>query len=203
MKLANHHYSNYLISVQFDPKFIPETLSGQIEYCKNFLSDLGELAHEEGVRLFATCSIASGKLPLHAHFAVNWIPKTLNAKKYAKNQFENISRYTVARLLDNNFFVVDNPTEAIKRITHGKKFVTSYVINQPKDGQTVLFDFFFSYPISDPKSLVENSLSNSSTGFFAESGIDRLSGCLYKYIQYSIIAITSFVAIIYFFALLF
>lgn len=105
MKQPEHQYSNYLISVHFDPKFVPETLKEQIIYCENFLMDLGELARGAGKRLFATYSIASGKTGVHAHYAVNWMPSALSGKKRARNEFANISRFAITKLLLGNFLL--------------------------------------------------------------------------------------------------
>lgn len=150
MKVAKSHYSKFLISVQFDRGFVPDTLSGKVEMCENFLSDLGELAHSNGRRLHATYSVCIGKLQPHAHFAVSWLPLVKGYLKTAKTGNRSISRYAVIEMLESNFFFVDNPQQAIKIITHDKPYVTNYVINQPKDGQSAIYSAFYVHPIFRP-----------------------------------------------------
>lgn len=145
MKISKHHYSNYLISVPFDNGFLPHKISGMIAYCKNFLEDLGKLARTNGKRLHANYSIVSGKNGYHAHFAVSWLPLRYGYLKTSKNGNKRIERLSVIRMLEQNFFYVDNITEAIKRVTHDKKYVTNYVVEQPKTGQATIYSAFYSY----------------------------------------------------------
>ncbi len=146
MKVQKHHYSNFLISVPFDKGFMPDTVAGMKERCENFLDDLGDLARKNGKRLHSTFSGVSGVKDPHAHFAVSWLPLLRGHKKTAKRGNKRIDRNPVIELLEHNFFFVDNYIEAIKRVTHDKKCVTEYVIHQPKDGQTTLFDGFYIHP---------------------------------------------------------
>jgi len=146
MRMKNSHYTNYLISVQFDRGFVPDSLSGMMERCDNFLEDLGNLARKHGRRLHSTLSIATGLNGHHAHFGLSWLPLSPKAKRASKSRPQAISRYTVTRLLEDNYFYVDNPTEAIKKVTHDKSFVTDYIITQPKDGQNALYDDFYIHP---------------------------------------------------------
>lgn len=125
---------------------MPDTLSGKVEQAQNFLEDLGALARSDGKRLHATFSVVEGCNDYHAHFALSWLPLIGGYKKTAKSGNKRIARHTVTRLLDENFFYVDNPTEAIKRVTHDKRYVTDYVIHQPKDGQAALFSDFYIHP---------------------------------------------------------
>lgn len=150
MKLDKSHYSNYLISVQFDNGFMPDTLDGKIEQCRNFLDDLGNLAREYGKRLFATYSIVEGSSGTHAHFAVSWLPLMRGYLKTAKRGNKRIARFAVKSLLEQNFFYVDNPKEAIKHVTYDKAYVTYYVTEQPKDGQKTIFSNLYMHPVFVP-----------------------------------------------------
>lgn len=143
MKVENYHYSRFLISVHFERGFVPDTLQGKIEMCINFLSDLGGLARKSGKRLYATYSICSGNNGLHAHFAVSWLPMHNERPKTAQTARYVISRYTVIKLLTDNYFYVDNQLQAIKRVTHDRRFVTDYVVHQPKEGQSSIFTAFY------------------------------------------------------------
>ena len=202
MKPPNSHYSNYLISVQFREQYSNDDMPAMIECCENFLAELGNLARADGTRLYSTYSINRGKNGHHAHFTPNWIPSTLTAKKYARNQFKNISRYTVTRLLDANGFIVDNPKEAIKRVTHDKKRVTDYVIHQPKPDQLVKHVSFYEHPISGENHSCEDCSSISRVDFFAGSGIGIKSGCIQKVYILLLISIYPLLLIISIMALL-
>lgn len=150
MKVPKYHYTKYLISVQFDNGFIPDTLNGKMEMCENFLTDLGKLALKSGVRLFYTYSIVSGNEGAHAHFGVSWLPTASERLKKAKKADSGISRYPLIELLESNYFYVDNPKQAIKKVTHNKPYVTSYIIEQPKLGQTTTYSTFGKHPILRP-----------------------------------------------------
>lgn len=202
MKPPKHHYSNYLISVQFREQYSNDEMPAMIEDCESFLADLGNLAQENGTRLYSTYSINRGKNSYHAHFTPNWIPSTLTAKKVGRNQFRNISRYTVTRLLDANGFIVDNPKEAIKRVTHDKRRVTDYVIHQPKPDQLVKHVSFYEHPIAGENHSVEDCSHNSSVDFFAESGIGNHSGCIQKVYTFAMISIYPLLLIMAIMALL-
>lgn len=145
MKIPFNQHSNFLISVQFDAGFTPDTLDGKNELCLSFLDSLGNLAKKNGRKLYATYSIAKGSIGVHAHFAVSWLPLSSGYLKTAQNGNKRISRYQVISLLEQSFFYVDNPTEAIKRISHNKKYVTNYVIYQPRDGQVSIFSDIYIY----------------------------------------------------------
>ncbi len=178
MKMPKAYYSNYLISVHFDNGFMPDTLAGQKEMCENFLSDIGNLAREHGKRLFSTYSICSGENGSHAHFGVNWLPTSRNGYKKSKAKRPHIEKHTVSNLLHANYFYVDNESQAIKRITHDKKFVTEYIILQPKKGQDVLFSGFYQHSIIEPVHSIENQQSYSSPVFSWVSSETRTNGCM-------------------------
>ena len=145
MKTPFNQHSNFLISVQFDTGFMPDTLDGKNELCLSFLDSLGKLARKNGRKLHATYSIAKGFIGFHAHFAVSWLPLSSGYLKTAQSGKKRISRYQVIALLEQSFFYVGEPTQAIKRITHDKKYVTSYVIYQPKDNQVSIFSDIYIY----------------------------------------------------------
>lgn len=146
MKVANYHYSKYLLSVRFERGFCPDTVEGQIEQCQNFLEDLGNLAREHGRRLFATYSVCSGFSGVHAHFCVSWLPLLRHVFKSTQGENGGVSRNSVVDLFAANYFYVDNPKEAIKEITGRKRYVTEYVIHQPKDGQSTIVTDFYTHP---------------------------------------------------------
>lgn len=150
MKIAECHYSKYLLSVHFDDNLRFETMHDKQERCQNFLTRLGDLALENGHRLHGTYSIADGLLGLHAHFGVSWIPLHNHVNKTAKNQRQRIDRDIVQDLFEECLFSVDNPSEAIKRVTHDKPYVTDYIICQPKDGQSTILSGFYIHPYFVP-----------------------------------------------------
>lgn len=170
MKVQKHHYSSYLISVHFERGFMPDSLHGKIEICENFLSDLGDLARENGQRLHATYSIVSSINGCHAHFGVSWLPLSVGYLKTAKNGHKRIARKAVIELLEAHYFLVDNPLEAIKRITHDKKFVTDYIILQPKENQNTEFSGFYKHSIIEPAHSKEKSQSYKLSVFFDSFG---------------------------------
>ena len=143
MKISKHHYSRYLISVQFDNNFTPDSIEAMLGHCVEFLEDLGMLASKSGERLHATYSVVSGLNGYHAHFAVSWLPIVLKRIKTAKMGNQPIARHAIIKLLEENLFYVDNPREAIKKITHDRKFVTEYVTIQPKNEQSVCGSGFY------------------------------------------------------------
>lgn len=150
MKIEKYHYTRYLISVQFDEGFLPASIEAMLTRCCEFLEDLGNLARKDGKRLYANYSVVRGVNGYHAHFGVSWLPLVLRRVKSAKMSNQPIARYTVTRLLDDNYFYVDNPKQAIKRVTHDPKFVTDYIIIQPKEDQFVCDSGFYSHPIFVP-----------------------------------------------------
>ena len=194
MKLPNNHYSNYLISVHFERGFVPDTLQSQIEYCENFLYDLGCLARKNGRRLFATYSICSGLSGLHAHFAVSWLPTIASQTKVAKNGLKRIARYPIEQLLEQSFFFVDNPTQAIKQVTHDKRYVTDYVIYQTKDGQSAIFDGFYIHPDFVPvysEQKIQSYCSKRQFGAFQKM---NQKGCFHKIKLLSLISLLLVIA---------
>lgn len=146
MKVEKYHYSNFLISVQFSRNFTPNTLYGKEELCNDFLIDLGNLARKNGMRLHATYSVCSGINDHHAHFGVSWLPSYRNKRKTSKRSYKRINRHPVIEILEAHSFYVDNPTQAIKVVTHDKPFVTSYILEQPKEGQTAILTGFYVHP---------------------------------------------------------
>lgn len=143
MKTPKHHYSRYLISVQFDKNMEIDTLSEQIANCLNFLSELGKLALTRGRKLHASYSIVNGMNGKHAHFGVSFMPQRIQNASTFENFGILIDRKIVIELLNRNNFYVDNPKQAIKKITHSKKFVTNYIIYQPKEHQKTIFSDFY------------------------------------------------------------
>jgi hypothetical protein len=150
MQVETYHYSRYLISVQFDKGFLPASIEAMLVRCVEFLEDLGNLARRDGKRLYATYSVVRGINGYHAHFGVSWLPMVSVRVKTAKMGKQPISRRTVTRLLDENYFFVDNPKQAIKRITYDKKYVTDYIIIQPKEDQYVCESGFYSHTVFVP-----------------------------------------------------
>lgn len=146
MKIANHHYSKYLLSVHFDNKFRFDTMHDKVECCQSFLTSLGILARKNGHRLHGTFSIADGLSGLHAHFGVSWLPLHNHVNKTSKNQKQRIDREIVQSLFEQSRFIVDNPTEAIKRVTYDKPYVTDYIVYQPKLGQSTIYTDFYVHP---------------------------------------------------------
>lgn len=146
MKIPEHHYTKYLLSIHFDDNFRFDTMHDKIERCLNFLARLGDLARKSGHRLHCTHSIADGLSGLHAHFGVSWLPLHNHANKTAKNQRQRIDRDVVQDLFEDCRFIVDNPTEAIKRVTHDKPYVTDYIVCQPKHGQSTIYTDFYVHP---------------------------------------------------------
>lgn len=197
MKVPQKHYTNFLISVQFDRRFMPSTLAGKKQQAENFLDDLGKMALFDGHRLHSTCSVVSGLNGCHAHFGVSWLPIVGVRVKTAKMSEQPIARYTVTRLLDENYFYVDNPKQAIKRVTHDKGHVTDYIIRQPKDGQTTLESFFYVHPIFVPVHSDEKTQSYCYTGKRPSSKIPPQNGCVNKLIANVFIILSVLIAISY------
>jgi len=166
MQLPKHHYSNYLISVHFHRDFLPDTLAGQIQICIDFMNDLGKLARKNGRKLYSRYGVSRGKNGMHAHFAVSWLPLSSGYKKIAKNGHKRINRFVMIEMLERNHFYVDNPNEAIKRVTCNKKHVTMYVIEQPRDDQMTMFTEFYEHPVLERDYLAEELELYSSRGFF-------------------------------------
>ena len=163
MKLPNHHYSRFLISVHFDRDFVPDTVEEMMQYCDSFLIGLGRLARKSGRCLYSTFSVNSGIGGFHAHFALSWLPvvgKIIKPDVWANG---TICMDVIVELLEQNYFYVDNESEAIKRITHNKPYVTSYVLLQPKDGQFVCGTGFYVHEDFKP-SLFERKIGLYCTG---------------------------------------
>ena len=146
MKVPKHHYTKYLLSVHFEQNLRFETMHDKHERCLEFLRRLGALARKNGHRLHSTYSIADGLLGLHAHFGVSWLPLYNHVPKTAKNQRQRIDRDAMINLLEECAFIVDNPKEAIKRVTHDKPYVTDYIVFQPKNGQSTILTGFYIHP---------------------------------------------------------
>lgn len=180
MVLRESHYTSYLISVHFDKGFLPDSLSGQVEVCENFMDDLGSLARKSGRRLYGTFSICSGDNGVHAHFGVSWLPIVLSRVKTANMRNQPIARYPVVNLLSDNFFYVDNPKEAIKKVTHDKTFVTDYIINQPKSGQSTIYTAFYIHPDFTPSLREKKIHSYCSKRQFDYFQKNQKSGCITK-----------------------
>lgn len=169
MKVKNAHYSNYLISVQFDRKMSIDTLKDKQDVCKNFMSEIGKLARKSGIRLHATYSIVSGANGFHAHFAINWLPLTSKRVRFDMWSNQPIARHPIITILEDVGFFVDNPKQAIKRITRDKPFVTSYVIGQPKEAQNTQFSGFYKHTILEPNHSYEKTQSYCSSALFQHS----------------------------------
>lgn len=143
MQMPNHHYTNFLLSIQFDSGFLPNSVSGMVERCMDFLSDMGKLARKNGMRLHASWSVVRGVVGFHAHFGLSWITTYKTEFGTTTKDKNNMVRQPVIDLLEDSFFFVDNRAEAIKRVTHDKPYVTGYIIQQPKDGQDVVASGFY------------------------------------------------------------
>lgn len=180
MKVPFYQHSKFLISVHFDNGFLPDTLDGKNDLCLNLLNDLAKLARSKGRKLHATYSIASGKNGYHAHFGVSWLPLAHGYKKTSKTGNKRIAKMKVIDLLEQSFFFVDNKSEAIKRIISDKKYVTEYIIYQPKDGQSSIFSDIFIYQDFVPSASEIKIQSYCSKHQFAHlQKIDK-TGCINK-----------------------
>lgn len=203
MKIAKKHYSNFLISVHFERSLSSEKFEGKHEQAKSFLYELGCMARKIGKRLHATYSLVSGNNGMHAHFAVSWLPLYRGSLKTAKSRNKSIMRMDVIRLLERNNFYVDNPSQAIKRITHDKKYVTDYVNFQPKDSQFVFLAGFYIHDDFVPCHSEIKIQSYCSKSQFVNIGNVNKKGCLQRQYILLLISLLSIILISYLSLLLF
>lgn len=163
MRIENHHYTKFLISVQFDRDTLPVSIEAMMQSCEEFLEDLGNLALKSGRKLHVTYSVAGGSNGYHAHFGLSWLPIVRRRVKMATMAKQPIARHAVIQLLEGNGFFVDNPKQAIKKVTHSQKLVTSYILTQPKENQFLCDSGFYIHPTFDPVHSCDEMHSYCST----------------------------------------
>lgn len=197
MRHSKTQARRYLITLHFDRIFEPATVSGCDVSIRNFLTDVGKLALEDGMNLMAEYSIVSGETGTHAHIIANWMPTTRIKDKRTKKSFNRLRRHPILKLMREHFFRTDSQTERIKAITETSKKVKRYIDTQSNGNQTVILSGIFSF-----QDFVPHHSETKIQSYYRRPQITALKnprqiGCLSKLLVISYIITYFLLAIIY------
>jgi len=164
MKTVSNLRRKHLLTIHYPSGQDVYNIDFLVTQTLELLDALSALARNVGsIHLNALFSIVRDLYGYHVHIITNWLP-TFNKDNFNQSIKLRIDRKQVIEIIERNNFVMDNPLEGIKPITFNPDYVETYVIQQPKINQEVVYtDRYFSKHFS-PVHSGPVSQSYSSTG---------------------------------------